>query len=154
MGNYLITSTSEDGSFNEIIEPTALRNSHDFNDNNTQVDRISMPNFQVSSKDFSPTLHGWPQIVWKVIKWVATQYSTDTQHRNLSGIRPRDMCNTDNIQKKSNPHWRAHIVKQQHHQRAESKRELQVPRCTACRGRQTSSSEKANICRIYQQQST
>ena len=39
-------------------EPTALRNSHDSHDNNTQADRIRIPNFQVSSKDFPPTLHG------------------------------------------------------------------------------------------------
>ena len=88
---------------------------------------IRIPNFQVSNKDFPPTLHGWPQSVWKVIKWVivATHYSTDIQHWHLNAIRPREMCNTDNTQRKSNPHWRAHIVKQQHHQkRAESRREL------------------------------
>ena len=41
-----------------FIESTALRNSHDSHDNNTQADRIRIPNFQVSSKDFPPTLHG------------------------------------------------------------------------------------------------
>ena len=34
----------------------------------------------------------------------ATQYSTDIQHQHLSGIRPREMRNTDNAQRKSNPH--------------------------------------------------
>ena len=34
------------------------------------------------------------------------------------------MRNTDNTQRKSNPHWRAHIVKQQHQQKAESRREF------------------------------
>ena len=136
-----------------FIEPTVLCNSHDSHDNNTQANWIRIPNFQISRKDFPPTLHGWPQTIWKVIKWVrvTTQYSTDIQHRHLNGIRPTEMRNTDNTQRKSNPHWRAHIVKQQHYQRAESRRELQVPRYTAGRGRQTSSSEEANICRIYQQ---
>ena len=34
-----------------FIEPTILLNSHDSHDNNTQADRIKIPNFQVSSKD-------------------------------------------------------------------------------------------------------
>ena len=41
-----------------FIEPTAIRNSHDSHDNNTQADMIRIPNFQVSNKDFPPTLHG------------------------------------------------------------------------------------------------
>ena len=60
-----------------------------------------------------------------------------------------EKCATLTIHKGKATH--TDIVKQQHHQRAESRRELQVPRCTAGRGRQTSSSEEANICRIYQQ---
>ena len=50
MSKYLTTPHQKRDLPRRFIEPTTLRNSHDSNDNNTQADRITIPNFQVSSK--------------------------------------------------------------------------------------------------------
>ena len=45
----------KEDSLSLLLYVIAVINSHD---NNTQADNIRIPNFQVSNKDFPPTLHG------------------------------------------------------------------------------------------------
>ena len=77
MGKYLTTFTSDRDLPRRFIEPTALRNSHDFHDKNTKADMIRIPSFQVSNKDFQPTTVNELESLLNTIQIFSTDISVE-----------------------------------------------------------------------------